>query len=188
MSERHWHFDLFAFAERSMGMSQRTWARHANPLSVYTRIIGGTPVFLALWSPFWIGWWGTAAIALAALWIWLNPRLFQPPMHTRDWGTRGVLGERVFLNRATVPIPREHATVAHIATGLSVTFIIATAAAFVLGHFWMAFTAWHAATVAKLWFCDRMVWLWQDMKDATDPYRAWDRAEWSRAHDAQPDG
>ena len=27
--------------------------------------------------------------------------------------------------------------------------------------------------ISKLWFCDRMVWLYQDMKDATPEYRSW---------------
>ena len=25
----------------------------------------------------------------------------------------------------------------------------------------------------KLWFLDRMVWLWEDMKDANEEYRSW---------------
>ena len=172
------HRDIFALAEKLMSMSPDVWARHANPLSVYTRIAGGTAVFFALWSPFWLGWWSVLAIGLAGLWIWLNPRLFPPPSDTRSWAARGVLGERAFLRRAVVAIPSEHARMGHISTGIAGIFLVITAVAFYRENFWFAFTAWHAATLAKVWFVDRMAWLWDDMKDANDLYRAWDRAEW----------
>jgi hypothetical protein len=29
------------------------------------------------------------------------------------------------------------------------------------------------AYLGKLWFADRMVWLWENMADATDEYRSW---------------
>lgn len=173
--------DFFAWTERLMSMDDTVWARHANPLSVYSRIAGGTAVFLAVWSPYWLGWWGAVLIALAAMWIWLNPRLFPPPEDTKSWATRGVLGERVFLNRKKVPVPEAHRRVALIATGCAAAFLGLTILGLVKQEFWLAFTAWHASTVAKLWFCDRMVWLWDDMKAATPVYRAWDEARWNLA-------
>jgi hypothetical protein len=29
------------------------------------------------------------------------------------------------------------------------------------------------AYLSKLWFVDRMVWLWQDMQDTNEEYRKW---------------
>ncbi|CTQ51454.1 DUF6653 family protein [Jannaschia donghaensis] len=171
-------FDIFNISERLMSMNRATWARHANPWSVYSRIVGGSFVFAALWSPFWIGYWGIPAILLAALWVRLNPRMFPAPTHTDGWATQAVLGERAFLNRAQVPIPRHHAVAAYVTSALAGLFLLIVVAAFLTRDFWLALTAWHAATIAKLWFCDRMTWLWADMKTATAKYRAWTSAEW----------
>ncbi len=172
-------FDLiYAVAQRLMTMDDVAWAKHANPKSVYSRIFTGTPVFLALWSPFWIGVGGVGLIALAAFWIWLNPRLFAPPQQTDNWASQAVLGERAFLNRAETPVPAHHVQVASVATALSAGFLFLAIFGFYARDFWFAFAAWHGSVVSKVWFCDRMAWLWRDMKDSSDQYRAWDRAEW----------
>ena len=179
--------DIFKSAERLMGMSESAWARHANPWSVYTRIGGGTLTFLALWSPFWIGWAGGAAIAAALLWTWLNPRLFPPPLSVDSWATKGVLGERIFLNRKTVPIPAGHHRAATITTGVAAVFLASTVYGFIKRDFALALVSWHAATLAKLWFCDRMVWLWEEMKDAAPQYRAWAQLNWVAPAEPTPE-
>ncbi len=171
--------DLFAAAGRLMAMDDAAWARHANPASVWTRIAGGTVLFLALWSPMWIGFWGVVPILLAAAWTWLNPRLFPPPSHARAWATRAVLGERAFLRRAEIPIPDHHRRAGLATTGLALAFLVAAAIGFWQRDVLLAVTAWHAATIAKLWFCDRMVWLWQDVRGSNDLYRRWDAADFA---------
>ena len=62
--------DIFALSEKLMGMDSEAWARHANPWSVWTRITGGTGVFIAIWSYHWIGWYSAIAIVLALSWWW----------------------------------------------------------------------------------------------------------------------
>lgn len=170
--------DLFAAAERLMTMDDRAWAKHANPLSGYSRLGGGTIIFLALWSPFWIGWTSIAPIALALFWIWINPRLFQPPKTADAWVTKGVLGERVFLNRKNIPIPAGHERAAWITTAISILFFAITVYGFFTRNFWAAFAGWHGAILGKIWFVDRMVWLWETMKDKDPQYAAWARADW----------
>lgn len=169
---------MFKAAERLMTMDDATWARHANPLSAYSRITAGPFLFLAIWSPFWIGWWGLIPIAAAAFWTWLNPRLFPPPRSTKSWATRVVLGERVFLARKEVPIPEHHVRLGMISAYAAAPFVALFVLGLWRGDFWLAAAGFHAAILAKLWFCDRMVWLWNDMKDATEPYRRWSRADW----------
>jgi hypothetical protein len=112
-------FDIFTGSQKLMSMNDSSWARHANPLSVYSRMVGGSLVFLALWSPFWFGYWGVPIILAAAFWIWLNPRLFPPPEHSDTWATKGVLGERAFINRKQVPIPKNHQFAAYITSGVA---------------------------------------------------------------------
>lgn len=164
-------------------MDGRSWARHANPKSVYSRMVGGTFVFLSFWSAFWIDWLAVIPIALALLWIVVNPRLFAPPPTTQAWATRAVLGERVFMERKRVPIPVEHERAAWITSSISVLFVGLTAYGFIDRNFWTAAIAWHAATVAKIWFCDRMAWLWDDMSDTNETYRAWKRGNWNAGLD-----
>lgn len=76
------------------------WARHANPWSGYSRMATGLPlIILAAWSRVWIGWWWLALMALVVLWLKDNPRLFPPARDDSDWMTRGVLGERLWVER-----------------------------------------------------------------------------------------
>ena len=125
----------------------------------------------------WIGLWGLVPIFLAGAWTWLNPRIFPPPKHTRTWATRAILGERAFLRRADAPIPEHHRRAGLVTTSIAVAFVLAAAFGFWRGDFALAFTAWHAATAAKLWFGDRMVWLWDDVRGSDDLYRRWDAAD-----------
>ncbi|GAB5468213.1 MAG: hypothetical protein Kilf2KO_12430 [Rhodospirillales bacterium] len=173
--------DLFAGAERLMRMDGTAWARHANPWSAYSRLAGSPLLFFAVWSLHWIGWWSLLPIALMAAWTWLNPRLFPPPTETASWASRGVLGERVFLNRKRIAIPREHLRLAWITTAASAVFLVLALYGLAVGNFWATFAGWHAAVLAKVWFVDRMAWLWDEMKDKHPVYRAWDRAEWDTA-------
>ena len=158
---------------RLFAMDERTWERHASPWSVWTRVASFPLLLLAVWSHAWIGLWAILAVALVAVWLWLNPRLFRPPARTDTWSAMATFGERVWLNRKTVPIPAHHARMANI---LSVVAALGALPAFA-GAFFNDLTATltGAAVVilGKLWFCDRMVWLYRDMKESHPPYAAW---------------
>ena len=116
------------------------------------------------------GLWFTGVVAV---WLWLNPRLFRPPARTDTWSAMATFGERVWLNREAVPIPAHHTRMANI---LSVVAALGAPAA-LAGAFLNDLTATLAGAavviLGKLWFCDRMVWLYRDMKDCHPPYAAW---------------
>lgn len=82
-----------------MRMDDATWRRHANPWSVWTRATVLPLIILAVWSRVWIGRWSLVLVALSVLWMWLHPRVFGEPKTSRHWASRGVMGERVWLNR-----------------------------------------------------------------------------------------
>ena len=154
--------DIFKASERLMSMDDDVWARHANPWSVWTRFTCLPLLTLAIWSRAWIGWWSLVPIALAALWTWYNPRAFSPPASTDSWASKGTFGERIYLNRKTVPIPEHHDRAAKILTAFSaVGMILLIYGLVVLGP---------AATIlgltvtigGKVWFVDRMVWLYEE--------------------------
>jgi hypothetical protein len=165
--------DIFALSERLMAMDDAAWARHANPLSVYSRVSILPLMTLAIWSHLWLGWGALAPVALVLIWTWWNPRAFGPPATTDSWAARGTFGERVFLNRAKVPIPPHHAQWARILT--------LTAG---LGVVPWAYRVWQLdpgltlfglslMVGGKLWFFDRMVWLYQDMQAQRPEYAKW---------------
>jgi len=165
--------DLFNTAERSMGMTDEVWMRHANPWSVWTRFTCLPLLILAIWSRAWIGWWALLPVALACLWVWWNPRAFPVPAKTDTWASKGTFGERVFLNRAAIPIPKHHHR-----------WAIGLGAMSALGLLPLVWGVWRfdvtmtllgtvLLVLPKVWFVDRMVWLFEDMKHHPD-YAGWE--------------
>lgn len=160
-----------------MSMREETWQRHANPWSVHTRFLSLPLLSLAVWSRVWIDAWSLLPVALVLLWIWLNPRMFPPPRRTDNWASMATFGERVYLNRAQVPIPSHHLRAANVLqamSGVGLPILIYGLYALdlwavVLGNFWIM--------TFKAWFVDRMVWLYLDMKDRDSLYGSWLRGK-----------
>ena len=165
--------DVFRFAERLMSMDEAAWARHANPWSAWTRFSCGPLIVLAIWSRVWLGWWALLPLALALLWTWLNPRLFAPPARTDNWASKGTFGERVFLNRRVVPIPQHHLRAGRILTLVSALGMVPLIYGLVVLDVRTTVFGLVVAIGAKVWFVDRMVWLYEDMRDATPEYAGW---------------
>lgn len=168
--------DIFRQSERLMSMDDVAWARHANPMSVYSRFTCLPLLCLAIWSRAWIGFWSLIPIALAMAWTWYNPRAFGRPPHASAsrWPSQAVFGERVFLNRREIPIPKHHEVMALRLTIAST--IGALPLLYGLGalHLWATLLGLFATALPKVWFCDRMAWLYQDMKSAHPEYGAWE--------------
>ena len=156
-------------------LSDENWMRHANPISVWSRYSVLPLLLLCIWSRLWLGWWSLLPGLLAMFWLFFNPILFKRPKSTRNWASRAVLGERVFLNRDQVPIPERHLTYLH--SGLN-----ALSAAGLLLAVWAVIEYWAFGAVlgvglaylGKSWYLDRMVWLYEDMKGANETYQSWD--------------
>ncbi|MCF2906237.1 hypothetical protein L0666_14670 [Octadecabacter sp. CECT 8868] len=165
--------DIFKAAERLMKMDETTWARHAGPWSIYTRIATGPIIFMVLWFRLYFGWWTLALLAAFAVFIWANPRLFPGPKNPAWWGAKVTYGERVFLNRKAIPVPDHHL---HWAKGLTAISVIGIGPlTYGLWVFDLGWTTAGALLVVggKLWFCDRMVWLYNDMRAADPTYFSW---------------
>ena len=154
-------------------MDDDAWARHANPWSVWTRVVSLPLLMLAVWSRLWIGWWSLLPISGVILWLWINPRAFPPPRSTDNWASKGVLGERVWLNRREVPVPEHHRLVPNILSAFSVVGAVFFIWGLVWLEIWPALFGLVLVMLCKLWFVDRMVWLYEDMKDQHPPYREW---------------
>ena len=128
----------------------------------------------AIWSRIWLGWWCLIAVALLVIWTVINPRAFPVPENTNNWASKGTFGERVWLNRKAIPIPSHHAKWAiGLTIGISLATISMIYGLFVLDP-WATFLSATLAASLKVWFVDRMVWLYEDMKVDHDIYKSWE--------------
>lgn len=145
-----------------MAMDDVAWARHANPWSVWTRIPILPFLAFAIWARVWLSWWCLIPVGSLIAWALVNPRAFPVPKHTNHWASRGVMGERLFLARKIKPIPEHHRRAALLLTWASALGLLP-----LIYGLWV-FNAWAVAfgltlTVgSKMWFVDRMVWIYQD--------------------------
>lgn len=100
---------------RLAGLRRAVFARHANPLSAWSRW-ATTPLILV---PVWRRSWRDAA--WVAAWFALNPVVFPEPADQSAWSTRAMLGEERWI----VDRPRDAALL------VNVTGSVATVAALV---------------------------------------------------------
>lgn len=155
-------------------MSDEAWLRHANPWSGWTRFTTVLPLLiLAIWSRIWVGGWSVFPIVGAVLWMWLNPHVFPKPNSTNRWISKGVLGERVWLNRDQIPVPQHHQRVPNLLNAIAAIGGILVIWGLVVLSIWEVVFGYTLVTLGKLWYLDRMVWLYEEMKDVNPEYRSW---------------
>jgi hypothetical protein len=159
------NMDIMKYSEKIMLMDDKSWERHSNPWSVYTRFTSLPLLSVAFWSRDWLDSYCLIPISLSFLWIWMNPRLFSIPKHTNNWASMGTFGERIYLNRKNETIPAHHLTFCRtllVFSALGLPFFLYGIYrldfwVLVLGNVWII--------VFKAWFVDRMVWLYLDMNN-----------------------
>ena len=157
------------------GIEGENWARHANPVSVWTRFAVVPLLALSIWSRDWIGWWSVVPIVLSLVFMMVNPVLFPKPRSTRNWASRGVFGERVWSERTSVQVPPQFTSAV-----LNVTYAIQLVGSVVLtaGLVRLDMVDTIAGLVilqtAKAWFIDRQVLLFEDMKGRHSRYAEWE--------------
>jgi hypothetical protein len=147
-------------------MDDDTWARHANPWSVWSRTTVLPALILAAWSRVWLGWWALVPGVVGLLWTWLNPRLFGRPESMDNWASKAVLGERVWMNRDEEPVPAHHRWAPNILNVISAAGTLFVVWGVVQLAVWPTLFGAALVYAGKLWFLDRMVWLYEDTKHA----------------------
>jgi hypothetical protein len=159
---------------RLFGLSGESWMRHANPVSVWTRFTVLPLLVLAVWSRDWIGLWFLIPLALSVVWLFVNPMLFSPPASTRNWASEGVLGERIWSERERSELPEQFdSPVPAVAQLVQVVGLVPLVYGLIELDAIAALTGVVIVQAAKLWYIDRMVLLFDELKG--DPrYAAWD--------------
>jgi hypothetical protein len=154
-------------------MTEKIWARHANPWSVWTGLIPPLWLPAAGWSRVWLGPWSLVLVAAGFVWIWLSVRVFPKPRTTDNWASKWMFGERVWSNRRRIPVPPHHRRVPHILNAISIVGAAIAVWAVTILAIWPAVLGTLLFYFGKLWFADRMVWLYEEMEDLSPEYRNW---------------
>ncbi len=159
---------------RAFNLTDENWMKHANPWSVWTRYSVLPIIILAFWSRIWIGWWCLIPILLSLGWMFFNPVFFKQPKSTKNWASKSVLGERVYLNRDKIDIPQHHKFAPKILNTISALGMVLAIYGIVKLAIWPAILGTTLAYLGKSWYLDRMVWLYEEMKDQDEEYKSWD--------------
>lgn len=160
---------------RLFGLTGDAWMRHANPASVWTRFAVLPLLALAIWSRDWIAWWCVVPIAALLVWLVVNPLFFAPPASTRHWASRAVFGERLWTERERSTLPVSfRSPVPNVAQVFQVVGLVPLVAGLVTLEVTAVVLGTLIVQIAKAWFLDRMVLLFDAVK-ATDPdVAAWE--------------
>lgn len=159
----------------AFGLKGDNWMRHSNPASVWTRF-GVLPMLAgSIWSRKWIGRRSLIPLAVSSAWLVVNPLFFRPPRSTKNWASKGVLGERIWAERDRSELPDQFSSV--------VPTVAATYQGIGLAPLVYGLTALKATPTAlgilivqggKLWYIDRMVLLFEEMKTRDPEYARWE--------------
>jgi hypothetical protein len=136
--------------------TEKSWKRHSNPWSVWTRILTNPLVYLPLWNRSWKQ--GAAVVA----WFAANPVIFPPPEDDSSWATRSVLGEQLWTAKRRRDFPMA------LNTASAVFFAGALLGAYRRRLWPMMFCA-GPALLLKLWFLDRMTFYYEEHREREEP-------------------
>jgi hypothetical protein len=154
-------------------MDEKARRRHSNPWSVYSRFSMIPLLGVAFWSRVWLEWLSVVPVLVVLLWVWLNPRLFSEPKSTNNWASKVVLGEWVWMRRKQVPVPNHHRYAPNILSAIGAFAMILFIWGLATVELWPTVFGGIVTIISKLWFADRMVWIYEDMKDAIPEYKSW---------------
>jgi hypothetical protein len=161
---------------KAFGLDGDGWMRHANPASVWTRFTVLPLLALAIWSRDWIGVWCLAPIAASVAWIFINPLLFKVPRSTRNWASRSVLGERIWVDRDKLELPEQFRSpvVSWIANGYSIIGVVVLAYGLAGFELVPALAGLLLTQVGKAWYLDRTALLFAEMRARSAEYASWE--------------
>ncbi|BDD10820.1 hypothetical protein FUAX_32520 [Fulvitalea axinellae] len=147
------------------GLNDENWLKHANPKSVWTRAPLLPFIVLAIWSKEWIGIWCLAPLTTLFIWTIINPSFFPAPKTTNNWASKAVLGEKIWINRKKTPIPTHHNRAINILVSVQLTGLVLIIIGIYQLNPWQAISGTICVFLGKMWFLDRTVWIFEDMKD-----------------------
>ena len=151
------------------GLKGENWMRHANPASVWTRFAVLPLLAGSIWSRRWLGRRSLIAIGGSTVWLFVNPLFFKPPQSTRNWASKGVFGERIWVERERSELPQQfQSVVPNVASAYQAVGMIPLIYGLIALKAFPTIGGMLIVQGGKLWYLDRMVLLFDEMK-ARDP-------------------
>jgi hypothetical protein len=83
------------------------------------------------------------------------------------------VGERVWMNRRNVPVPEHQRVLPNILSGVSALGGAIVVWGTATLRLWPTLLGVALVYLGKIWFIDRMVWPYEEMKDAPSEDRKW---------------
>jgi hypothetical protein len=114
-------------------------------------------------------------LVVSSAWLLVNPLRFRPPRSTKNWASKGVLGGRIWTERDRSELPDRFSSAAPVVASLY--------QAIGLGPLAYGLTKLKATPTVlgtlivqggKLWYLDRMVLLFEEMKTQDPEYARWE--------------
>ena len=162
---------LEKYVSKIFNLTDENWMKHANPRSVWSRYSVLPIIIIVFWSRKWLGIWCLVPVLFSLCWMMINPVLFSQPRSTKNWASKAVLGERVYINRDVIPIP-EHYNMVKILNIISFLGLVLSIYGIIKLEVWPTVFGVSVVYLAKSWFLDRMVWLYEDMSHLPE-YSKW---------------
>jgi hypothetical protein len=158
----------------AFGLGGDGWLRHANPASVWTRFTVVPLLAASVWSREWIGWVALVPVALSIIWLFVNPLFFPRPASTRNWASKCVFGERIWVDRRNVTLPAEfRSSVPTAASMIQAIGLLPLVYGLVTFDVIAVVCGVLLVQTAKLWYLDRMTLLFDAMAARNPEYESW---------------
>jgi hypothetical protein len=144
-------------------LTEKSWKRHSNPWSVWTRILSYPLSYLPVWNRSW-----KQGVAVGA-WFAANPVIFPPPEDDSSWATRCVLGEQLWTAKRRRDFPMA-------LSATSAVFFSGALLAAYKRRFWPMMFFGGTSYLLKLWFLDRMTLYYEEHRERDEPPEGGDQS------------
>jgi hypothetical protein len=106
----------------------------------------------------------------------INPLLFHEPSSTRNWASKAVFGERIWADRNDLDIPSwfRASKVPSVSTAFHVVGLIALGYGLIRLDVVATVSGLLLMQLAKSWYLDRMVLLFEEMKGRDPKIASWE--------------
>lgn len=128
-------------------LSEKTWERHANPWSGWTRVLTMPVLAFGLYRHNFL------ILGVAIFWMIINPLVFPKPKSVDNWMSKGVLGEQRYYGEGK-KLKRDLPTLLNV---INVPVFVAFLYFGWQEEFMSMVLAGLLTMTIKFWFIDRMV-------------------------------
>jgi hypothetical protein len=146
------------------GLKNENWKKHANPASVWTRFIILPFFALAVWSRVWIGWYSLIPLGAIIIWTFINPLFFSEQKSIDSWASKSVIGEMMWAKRNKINVPKHHESIIKMLYIIQASGLIPLVIGLAYLNLSSAIIGIILIYLGKMWFLDRMVWVYEEMK------------------------